>query len=553
MSENELVAAQALLLELNIEGVVHVARLHASDLLTRRLRAQRSSRQQITDAVGSIQLYRGEIAGFPGSTLRMAESNGHWRGLALFQGKTYRLNADESALREIPLRALREDDLRGRSCGLQDRGEQVVTLAPTATAAAPSSETAWLDATAPGSFSSASTSAAYCSNPIDGVCLLPEIEFAYDISYQNLPGGGLSAMQRALSEINELEMFFERAFNFRFTRVSITMLNAAQDALVGDSDNANTLLDRLRVLRGSGQLDFLQNPRSIFHFVTGRDFPATPAQGNIVGLAYLSQVCAGSGLNTGLTDAGDTPVVSLVMAHEIGHNLGAMHDDPADNGCAANQFVMSGSIGSASASISDFSSCSVAEINAEVEASLSTSCFDFPVDVSIVEAAGNPDEPPAETPFGTVVEVIRDDGYLPVDALRIEAIVDTPANGYFTAASVAGGSCSVFADTVSCLVSNPAASIDLTLTSYVEAGAEEFTLSVLAQSETVGTADLIESNNVLSVSYDSFGPPLPTSPAVEPPANNVAASAGGGGGGTSGVDALLLLFCAALKILRVAK
>ncbi|MBT8139563.1 MAG: hypothetical protein KJP25_07330 [Gammaproteobacteria bacterium] len=520
-------------------------------------------RQVFEKDAGAALFYRGNLQGYASSQFRMLGVNGRWKGLMLYNGDIYSLSASgESPLVFVANRqakahfdGARKANKDGARCAAHahTKNQEAAALRATKASAektplpvsidsATAMLRAQLDARPRGEFLHAAAAnfvaSPTCQNPIDGVCLLPEIEFAYDIAYQNLPGNGFTPLERALAEINELEMFFELAFNYRFSRLSITMLNQQQDALVGDSNNAGTLLDRLRVLRGNGQLGFIVNPRSIFHFVTGRNFDPTQNEGNVVGLAYVSQVCAGSGLNTGLTDAGDTDAlqptaVSLIMAHEIGHNLGAQHDDPATNGCDASGYIMSGNIGQAGSATSEFSSCSIQDINNEVGASMSSICFDFPVDVEIVASASNQTEPPAATAFATQFRVTRADGFLPVDEMRVEAMLETPLNGYFTSASIPGGSCSVAADTVSCTASDPPPSFDVVLGAYVEQGADAFTITAAAQSITNGTADLVAGNDTATVSYDRFGPPLPTAPAVQPPTSEP--SPGSGGGGASGI------------------
>lgn len=543
-------ASAKLTLAINIDGQLHFASLRSAPPANKLATARATDR---ASASALPLFYRGVLPGQPHSRLRLMAVGDHWRGLVKVGAGIYRIDGTAAEIAEFPLRSVQHDARDGRcSAKMHERGAGSVS-GDSSTPQQALSGSAFMRDIRSGAIqlhSAASSAQSYCPNPIDGVCLLPEIEFAYDLAYQNLPGNGLTPMQRALGEINELEMFFESAFNYRFSRVSITMLDSAQDALIGNSDDAGDLLDRLRVLRGNGQLDFLENPRSIFHFVTGRDFPSTPGQGNVVGLAYLSQVCAGSGLNTGLTDAGGTSAVSLVMAHEIGHNLGAVHDDPGSNGCSADQFVMSPMIGSSSLSISAFSSCSIDDINTTVAANLSSSCFDFPVDVRIEPAVDNPVAPPAATPFETVLYVSREENGRAVDALRIDAMVDTPANGRFTSASVAGGSCSVFSDALSCTINFPPAITEISLFSYVEEGADTFTITATAQSETAATVDLLESNNSSSVSYSTFSAPRPTAPVVQvPEGGKSSGGAAGGGGGVASPAEGIAMFCAAIAAL----
>ena len=101
------------------------------------------------------------------------------------------------------------------------------------------------------------------------------------------------------------------------------------------------------------------------HIFTFRDFPA-----GIQGLAYKGTVCSASH-NTGFTTFLNHQVQSsasdsvMTFAHEIGHNMGAEHDE--DAGCTSD-FIMSES-GSSKRSHFDqeFSSCSITAIHDQID------------------------------------------------------------------------------------------------------------------------------------------------------------------------------------------
>ena len=101
------------------------------------------------------------------------------------------------------------------------------------------------------------------------------------------------------------------------------------------------------------------------HIFTFRDFPA-----GIQGLAYKGTVCSASH-NTGFTTFLNHQVQSsasdsvMTFAHEIGHNMGAEHDE--DAGCTS-AFIMSES-GSSKRSHFDqeFSPCSITAIHDQID------------------------------------------------------------------------------------------------------------------------------------------------------------------------------------------
>ena len=521
----------------NINGVVHHAELESNNRLLEKL-------AQPVDA-GRALFYKGRFPGYPDSQIRLTRINDKWQGVAVLHDVIYRVigqpaesENEFNQLSTIVLSTERADDDSEEShlCGTLDSDSTLDATSPLLLGE--------MDKTAErvGSFISLpATLNNLCVNPIDGICLLPEIEFAYDLSYQSLASGAGTPMQRALSEINELEMFLERSFNYRLSQISLTMLSSEQDALVGEVNSANGLLKRLATLRVDGQLKFLKKPASIFHFVTGRNFPPTPDGDYIVGLAYVGTVCSDNGQNSGLTDAGGTGAVSLVMAHEIGHNLGAKHDDPATNGCEDYRYVMQSSVGGNSGRVTQYSACSVSDIEAEVAANLSNRCFDFPVDVKLSEALGNPDQPPIATPFNTTVNVVRDDGYLPVDYLRVEGELPDSTQGYFSSANVRNGSCWVNDEVFSCEIANPNISTAIQIGTTVYENSSEFTMTIAASSETDGAIEMLPADNSLSISYTSFSAPV-EDPAGGDPQPIKASSGGGGSAGIFGLGLMIMFF-----------
>lgn len=536
----------------SVNGFSLLAELHENTQLLEKI---------ATPILDSGQIhYKGELIGYPGSAVRVSVIDGHWRGILLFAGDLYKIDSIENVMAASSGLNTYQPDLDAEvpmicaSPSMHEFESVDSNISSSSISNMGGLNTIDVNPVSSSAITSAATLVDVCANPINGVCLLPEIELAYDLSYQSLPGSE-TPLQRALREINEMELFFLSGMGFQFSRLSITMLDASQDSLIGADDDPNTLLNRLRILRGTNQLTYLENSRSIFHFVTGRDFPTIPGPsgGNIIGIAYLNQICAGSGLNTGLTDAGDTSLVSLVMAHEIGHNMGAGHDTSAGNGCPENQNVMSPSLGFFASGFDAFSSCSISEINQSVADRLSTSCFDFPIDIGLTADPDNPVSPDKVAAIDYIYTVNVDDGFVPVTSLTITGAIPNPSDGQFVNVSAQGGSCSTSLNSYQCVVTNPAASFQLTVSLSVAEAASEFTMQHSLTTTVNAVSDMIPANNSVNLTLNSFGPsvgtPLPN-PNVGSGSSNgggavesepTAAASGSGGGGAINPLALCLL------------
>ncbi|MFL6577782.1 MAG: M12 family metallo-peptidase, partial [Povalibacter sp.] len=118
---------------------------------------------------------------------------------------------------------------------------------------------------------------------------------------------------------------------------------------LSQSTNPNTLVKNLASVRSKTPA---LRSRGLSHLFTGRDL-----DGTTVGIAFTDSLCS-TQWGVGLTQMGrSVGIDSLITAHEIGHNFGAVHDgDKQCSGTPLNQFIMSPTV---SPNATTFSSCSL--------------------------------------------------------------------------------------------------------------------------------------------------------------------------------------------------
>ncbi|WP_417513192.1 M12 family metallo-peptidase [Marinobacter sp.] len=343
--------------------------------------------------------YEGHFPEDPDSWVRISRLDNGWEGMAYAFGRMHTIGGNEkpatfsfSRIEEPP------------QCGMDHlHGESLITpdsLIGPAMAQAVSANFDML-----------------CADKVDGACLMLELELAFDKQFQDRFA---KPKEQAGAIMNMVEGFYKDQFGIIFDTLSLTFLDNAQDGLFSTTTEAGDLLSDVREKRAAGRLGFLQSDRSIFHLISGRDF-----NGGTAGVAYVGTLCSGNGFASGVTNVLNSNVVTaLIVAHEIGHNLGARHDGQDGEGaaCQSGQFIMSPSVGS---DVSSFSSCSYGSITNEISAlSAVEQCFNFPADVSLSAFNGNPAEVDQEASFQANFQVNYEDAALEkADRMKVEGVI----------------------------------------------------------------------------------------------------------------------------------
>jgi len=182
-------------------------------------------------------------------------------------------------------------------------------------------------------------------------------------------GRGLA---RALSIMNSVDAIYQSQLGIAIVIEGIRVYDdPATDPMYDRGGNVDTILANFRSIRMSDSR--LPNDLTLVHLFSGHRDPES-----VIGLGWISTACRLDGYDISMSTP--FPFDTLLAAHEIAHNLGALHDDDAQ--CLVNQDEnrttlmwpkLSGS------STSEFSICSTRNMQAAKNASCNLENIDLSV------------------------------------------------------------------------------------------------------------------------------------------------------------------------------
>lgn len=296
-----------------------------------------------------------------------------------------------------------------------------------------------------------------------------EVSALGDSLFVNQFGTEAQARAEILVRLNNVDGIFSSQLGVEIQVPSIDIGDP-----LSDNTSASSLLDELGTLRKSSPNLY---SRGLTHMFTGRDL-----DGSTVGIAYVDSLCDRQ-FGAGLSEAsGRGPwIESLIAAHEIGHNFGAVHDGDPDEACASTptgQFLMSSNINGNS----EFSSCSLGLMQPNIPAA---SCITSLPAANIAVAANlGVIQRPVGRAFDWDVTILNSGGLATSNA-RAEILM--PPVVLVDNAYVVGGSCTSGAGVIACQLDEiPGGSssvIHLSLRSDV-VGSNSVSVDVSASNET---------------------------------------------------------------------
>jgi len=308
--------------------------------------------------------------------------------------------------------------------------------------------------------------------PLGALAVDTQLDVAAVADYALFRDYGAATIDFLLARLNVVDGIYAAQVGIRI-HVGSTFVYETQDPFT-----ATAAPDLLQQLANYRRTTIASRRLGLTHLMTGRELDDTT-----VGIAYLDTVC--SLQSASLTEARSgklsAALISLVAAHEIGHNFGAPHDGEAGKACAAtnpNAYLMAPTLSTAN---SQFSPCSLDVIAQRVAAAQCLTAVDQ-VDVEIVA-------PVASARHGIGVNYsltfnVRSIGTR--DALATSAGFVIPAGSALEAVNAAGGTCTVIDRQASCslgtLPSGASRTITLSITGQV-IGTETLLADVTAMND----------------------------------------------------------------------
>ena len=363
-----------------------------------------------------------------------------------------------------------------------------------------------------------------------------EVAALADAKFREQFASDAEALDQMLLRLNNVDGIFSAQLGIEIQVPTAQVYTRANDPLPSTTA-PSALLEELGSLR---QRTPEFQARGLTHLFTGRDL-----DGTTVGIGYVGALCR-TKFGVSLTEIRGRGawLESLITAHEIGHNFGAVHDGEAQCGYVAeNQFLMSPTVYSSAAT---FSSCSRDLIASRIS---SSSCITAlpPADLSISADLGT-----VRANAGRAFEwelPVTNVGGRAAQQSSLEVLV--PPSLTASEVWVSGGSCVSGAGAISCDIGDvpggSTRSLHITFTGDT-LGSNSISAKISAAADANPLNNTAAGTVVVAADADPVTMQAPT-PSLQSPTTAGTPNGGGGGGalGPGFLVALLSLGAARLR------
>lgn len=277
-----------------------------------------------------------------------------------------------------------------------------------------------------------------------------QLNVAMIADYELYQDYGSSTVDFLVARMNIVDGIYASQAGLRVRVGSTRIHDTPQDPYT--ASNAEELLRQVAETR---RLAPVSQRLALTHLMTGRELDDTT-----VGIAYLDAICSGS--SASLTEARfgklSSVLVSLVAAHEIGHNFGAPHDGESGKACASTPttFLMAPTL---STQNSEFSQCSLTQISQRIASAACLVSVDQ-ADVEIVAPVSTVRHGPGEN--YSLTFTVRSIGTRTAELVSATFVV--PPGSSLDAINAAGGTCTNFGAQGNCSLGSLAPGTNRTVT-----------------------------------------------------------------------------------------
>ena len=181
-----------------------------------------------------------------------------------------------------------------------------------------------------------------------------------------IAGRGLS---KALSTINSVDSLYREQFGLALSVEIVILVSDNDSTLAFETDSLEANLGLFRNYRIESEL--LPDDLALVHLFSG-----IGSNTDAIGLAFSGAACRTDGYDVSISRPFQHQ--EELAAHEIGHNLGASHDDDTEACSDISDYLMFSQINSSTSR--EFSSCSTDSINSRLEQGV---CYTDAIDIGV--------------------------------------------------------------------------------------------------------------------------------------------------------------------------